>query len=52
MLSYFLKCTKNTEIKKSRIEKAKNGKITLHHIVWFAIVKNQDFSKSEKLVVY
>ena len=41
MLSYCLKCRKNTENENPKVERAKN--------VECVIVKNQNFSKNEKL---
>ena len=39
MLLRYLKCRKNTESKKPKVVKAKNGRIIVTSNVWFAIVK-------------
>ena len=52
MLSFYLNCRKNTESKNPKVLKTKNARIMLYQTVQFAILKNQDLSKSKKLVGY
>ena len=53
MLSYCLKCRKNTENKNIKVVKTKNGRIMLLSImlldVQWVIVKKQNLSKCKKL---
>ena len=51
MLSYSLKCRKNTESKNTKAVKAKNGRIMLLSNC-AVIVKKQDLSKSKTQVSY
>ena len=39
LLSYCLKCRKNTEGKNSNVLRTKNGRIMLYQIVWCVMVK-------------
>ena len=50
MLSYCLKCRKNTEKKIQKVVWTKNGNITL--LSKCVIVKNQTLLKNKKLVDY
>ena len=50
MLSYCLKCRKNTESKNQKVVRTKNGKITL--LSKCVIVKNRTLLKNKKLVDY
>ena len=52
MPSYYLKCRKNTKIKNPKVVKTKNGRIMLLSHVQCVIIKNQNLSKSKKLVDY
>ena len=53
MLSYSLKCRKNTESKNQKVVKTKSGRIMiLAKCAVCVIVTNQDLSKSKKLVDY
>ena len=52
MLSYCLKCRKNTESKNPKVARTKNGRIMLLSNVQSVIVKNQNLSKSKKQVDY
>ena len=53
MLSYCLKCRKNTESKNPKASRTKNGRIMLFALnVQYVIVKNQNLSNSKKLVDY
>ena len=52
MLSYFLKCRKNIESKNPKVVKTKKEGECFYETVPLATVKNQDLSKSEKLVGY
>ena len=52
MPSYCLKCRKNTKIKNPKAVKTKNGRIMLLSNVQCVIIKNQNLSKSKKLVDY
>ena len=52
MLSYPLKCRKNTEGKNKKFVKTKNGKISFYQNVPCAIVNNKNVSNSKKLVDY
>ena len=47
MLSYCLKCRKNTESKNPKVAKSKNGRRML--LSEYAIIKNQNLLKSKKL---
>ena len=48
MLSYCLKCRKNTESKNPKVVKAKNGRIMLLSNCVVEIMKNQDLSIKEQ----
>ena len=48
MLSYCLKCRKNTEIKNPRVEKAKNGRIILISNYLVCGSKNSRFIKEQE----
>ena len=50
MLSYCLKCRKNTESKYPKVARTKNGRCAEN--VQCVIVKNQNLSNSKKLVDY
>ena len=51
MISYYLKCKKNTENKNPKVVKTKNlQKKCIHQNVQCLKVKNQDLSKSKKLI--
>ena len=52
MLSYCLKCRKNTESKNPKFARTKNGRIMLYQNVQCVIAKNQNLSNSKKLVDY
>ena len=52
MLSYYLKCRKNTESKNPKVVKTKKEKQSFHQIARCVIVKNQDSSNSKNLVDY
>ena len=52
MLSYCLKCRKNTKSKNPKAGRTKNGRIMLYQIMQFVIVKNQNLLKSKKLEDY
>ena len=52
ILSYCLKCKKNTESKDPKVARTRNGRIILLLNVQCGIVKNQNLSKSKKLVNY
>ena len=52
MLSYCLKCRRNSKSKKSNGVKTKKLKNNAFIKLKFAIVKNQDLSKSKKLLSY
>ena len=52
MLYYCLKCRKETESKNPKVVKTKNGRIMLLSNVESVIVKNQNLSRSKKLVGY
>ena len=45
MLSYCLKCRKNTESKNPKIMQQKNVKWCFYKTLWFVIVKNRDLLK-------
>ena len=47
MLSYRLKCRKNTESEKPKVGKRKNGKKCFRQNVQCGIVKNQDLLESK-----
>ena len=42
MLSYCLKCRKNTESKNPKVSRAKNGRIMPYQNMQYVIVKNQN----------
>ena len=50
MLSYCLKCKKMQRVKTQRLQRQETDEYYLNHTVRFAIVENQDLSKSKKLV--
>ena len=54
MSPYYLKCRQKAESKDPSVMKAKKttGKWWCYQTVSFAIVKNQDLSKSKKLMGY
>ena len=52
MLSYCLKCRKETESKNQEVTKTKKGRITFHQNVQCAVVKYQNLLNSKKLVGY
>ena len=52
MLSYCLKCRKNTESKNPKVVKRKKRKKCFCQNVWLVTVKNQDLLKIKKLVDY
>ena len=52
MLSYCLKCRKNTESKNPKVVRTKNGRIMLLSNCVYVILKNQNFSNSKTLVDY
>ena len=52
MLSYCLKCRKNTKSKNPKAGRTKNGRIMLYQIMQFVIVKNRNLLKSKKLEDY
>ena len=52
MLSYCLKCRKNTESKNPKVTKTKNGRIMFYQNVKCVIAKTQNLSNSKKLVNY
>ena len=52
MLSYCLKCQKNTENISAKVAKTKNGRIVLLSKCVVCDRKNQNLSNSEKLVDY
>ena len=52
MLSYCLKCRKNTESKNPKVVKTKNGRIMLLSNLQCVIVKNSNLLKSKKLNNY
>ena len=52
MLSYCLKCRKNTESKKPKLVTTKNGRICFYQNVLCVIVKNQNLLKNKKLKDY
>ena len=52
MLSYCLKCRKNTENKNPEVARTKNRKIKHYQNVRRVIVKKQNLSNSKKLVNY
>ena len=47
MLSYCLKCRKNTESRNPMVEKTKRG--IFYHTVRFVVVKNQNLLKSKRV---
>ena len=50
MLSYCLKCRKNTESKNTKIARTKNGRIILLSRYAVCDSKNQHLSKSKRLM--
>ena len=52
MLSYCLKCRKNTEIKTLELQTQKEENQCFYHNVQCVKVKNQDLLQSKKLVDY
>ena len=53
MLScYYLKCSKNTEIKIQMLQRQKTEEQRFYQIVYYVTVKNQNFSNSKELVEY
>ena len=52
MLSYCLKCRKNTKSKIPKAARTKNGRIMLYQNMQFVIVKNRNLLKSKKLEDY
>ena len=52
MLSYCLKCRKNTENKNPKVPRTKNKKIMLLWKYTVCDSKNQNVSKSKKIVDY
>ena len=52
MLSYCLKCKKNTESKIEWFSRQETEEYYLYQTVWFLVVKTRDLSKSKKLVDY
>ena len=52
MLSYCLKCRKNTKSKIPKAARTKNGRIMLYQNMQFVIVKNRKLLKSKKLEDY
>ena len=52
MLSYCLKCRKNTESKNPKVVRAKNGRIMLLSKCAECDSKNRNLLKSKKLVDY
>ena len=52
MLSYCLKCRKNTESKNPKVVRTKNGKIVLLSKCAVCNRKNQNLSKSKELADY
>ena len=55
MLSYCLKCRKNTESKNQKVVKTKSGRIMILSkcaMCKCVIIKNQNLSKIKKLVDY
>ena len=52
MLSYCLKCRKNTESKNPKFARKKKRRILLYPNVQCVIIKNQNLSNSKKLVDY
>ena len=52
MLSYCLRCRKNTESKNPKAARTKNGRIMLLYKLAVLIVKNRNLSNSKKLVDY
>ena len=51
MLSYCLKCRKNTESRISKPAKQKAKEQCFYRTVWFVIVKNWELLKSKKLLI-
>ena len=52
MLSYFLKCSKNTESENPKVARTKTEELCFNQNVQCVIVKNQNLSKSKKLSGY
>ena len=52
MLSYCLKCRKNTKRKIPKAARTKKGRIMLYQNMQFVIVKNRNLLKSKKLEDY
>ena len=52
MLSYCLKCRKNTESKNPKVARKKKRRILLYQNVQCMIIKNQNLSNSKKLLDY
>ena len=53
MISFWLRCQKNTESKKPEVVKTKKGRMVVtSSFVRFLTLKNQDLLNSKKLVKY
>ena len=48
MLSYCLKCRRNTESKNPKVSKTTNGKAIFYQHVLYVVVKNQNLLNSKK----
>ena len=52
MLSYCLRCRKNTKVKTQSLKRQETEEYCFHQNVLFVVVKNQDLFKSKKLENY
>ena len=52
MLSYCLKCRKNTKSINPRVSKTNNGKTICTQNALYVVLKNQDLLKNKKQVEY